>query len=149
MISKDDKKNYLYTVSKHIRCSRKGKKKALDRLSKSIDDFFEQNENASFDDLFETFGKPEEAAKELSDSIDPAEFKKHKKSKIVLIIILCILIVLSFGLLIYDHVVLQKTKSEVYYVVVGPAEDPEETRTTTGVTYDYQEGTAIYVPEYY
>ncbi|MGN0469231.1 MAG: hypothetical protein ACI4GY_10955 [Acutalibacteraceae bacterium] len=149
MISKDNKENYLYTVSKHIRCSRKGKKKALDRLSQSIDDFLQQNEDVSFDELLETFGQPEEAAKELSDSIDPAELKKHKRFKTALVVLLCVLIAFSFVLLIYDNVVTRKIKTEVYYVVEGPVEDPEETRPETGVTYDYKEETAIYVPEYY
>ena len=91
---------------------KKAKEDALKFLTLSVDEFILQNNEATINDMYNTFGMPKEAAKTLRGSIDTKEFKKSRIIKIsvlcFLILIIALLLVLLYIELVYEH-------NKVYY----------------------------------
>lgn len=112
MISEREKHLYIKAVSRNIHCGKKAKEDALKFLTLSVDEFILQNNEATINDMYNTFGMPKEAAKTLRGSIDTKEFKKSRIIKIsvlcFLILIIALLLVLLYIELVYEH-------NKVYY----------------------------------
>ena len=125
---------YLKAVKRELVCPHSLRKRSLDQLKTSLDEFLEDHPAATEADITEQFGSPADFANAFLASLDEEELKKQlKKSKRVWVIVIatCIiallLLVLTFVKMIADN-----KKSHPVYITETIGEDP--------VPIDYGEG---------
>ena len=125
---------YLKAVNRELVCPKSLRKRSLDQLKTSLDEFLEEHPTAAEADIVEQFGSPADFANAFLASLDEGELKKQlKKSKRVWVIVVAtcalalLLLVLTFVKMIADN-----KKSHPVYITETVAEDP--------VPIDYGEG---------
>ena len=93
-------KKYLQEVNKHLKCSKKSKKKSIENLKHAIDDF-SCAEQFTYDDLTERFGTPKMVANEYLSVMSGQELRHFTgKHKIILALSLGMtVIIIVFGII--------------------------------------------------
>lgn len=126
--------NYLKSVKRELVCPKSLRKRSLDQLKTSLDEFLEDHPTATEADIVEQFGSPADFANAFLASLDEGELKKQlKKSKRVWVIVVAtcalalLLLVLTFVKMIEDN-----KKSQTVYITETVVED--------SVPIDYGEG---------
>ena len=69
---------YKSKLKRRLQCNRATKAKLLDEFSHSLDGFLEENPDATFADLSNAFGPPEEMARILMAEISEEETRKYR-----------------------------------------------------------------------
>ena len=99
--------NYLKSVKRELVCPKSLRKRSLDQLKTSLDEFLENHPTATEVDIVEQFGSPADFANAFLASLDEGELKKQlKKSRRVWVIVVTtcalalLLLVLMFGKII-------------------------------------------------
>ena len=102
--------NYLKAVKRELVCPKSLRKRSLDQLKTSLDEFLEDHPTATEADIVEQFGSPADFANAFLASLDEGELKKQlKKSKriwavvITVCVIALLLLVLTFAKMIEDN----------------------------------------------
>ena len=126
--------NYLKSVKRELVCPKSLRKRSLDQLKTSLDEFLEDHPTATEADIVEQFGSPADFANAFLASLDEGELKKQlKKSRRVWVIVVAtcalalLLLVLTFVKMIEDN----KKRHTVYIT---------ETVVEDSVPIDYGEG---------
>ena len=126
--------NYLKSVKRELVCPKSLRKRSLDQLKTSLDEFLEDHPTATEADIVEQFGSPADFANAFLASLDEGELKKQlKKSRRVWVIVVAtcalalLLLVLTFVKMIEDN-----KKSQTVYITETVVED--------SVPIDYGEG---------
>ena len=126
--------NYLKSVKRELVCPKSLRKRSLDQLKTSLDEFLEDHPTATEADIVEQFGSPADFANAFLASLDEGELKKQlKKGKRVwvIVVVTCalalLLLVLTFVKMIEDN-----KKSQPVYITETVVED--------SVPIDYGEG---------
>lgn len=125
---------YLKAVKRELVCPKSLRKRSLDQLETSLDEFLEDHPTATEADIVEQFGSPADFANAFLTSLDEGELKKQlKKGKRVWVIVVAtcalalLLLVLTFVKMIEDN---KKNQPVVLEYTIG--ED--------SVPIDYGEG---------
>lgn len=117
--------NYLKSVKRELVCPKSLRKRSLDQLKTSLDEFLEDHPTATEADIVEQFGSPADFANAFLASLDEEKLKKQlKKSRQIwaVVITVCaialLLLVLTFVKMIEDNknshtVVVVETVNEV------------------------------------
>lgn len=120
---------YVREIGKRINCSRSRKKKLVDEIKESIQDFCSQEEPVDISKIKERFGTPEEIAESVLRHNEADEVNKSLKigKRVIIVVIIAALIVGSIvlGIHLLDY---WKNESyrEGYYVetVTQPGDAP-------------------------
>lgn len=97
-------KRYYRRIKRILLCPGKEKKKFLDDLKNSIEDFKSEYSKASFEDIQKQFGDPKSISETFAAETDIETIRKQKEFKIIRVIILSILIAIAafaIGLSVY------------------------------------------------
>ena len=86
-MNKNDKK-YILSVKRHLFCNRYAKKKYLKTLENSIAEYREIHPDATYITLCSTFGQPHINATEFMSTLDIEQFKKRRRIKQVVSVVL-------------------------------------------------------------
>ena len=70
-------KQYLKSISDLLLCKPKKRKQFMSDFSNSIDDFLQNNPDASINDLEKALGTPQEIAEEFMADVSPKDVKKR------------------------------------------------------------------------
>lgn len=84
---------YKSKLKRKLQCSRGTKAKLLEEFSHSMDGFLDENPDATYTDLSNAFGPPEEMAKILMDKVDEQEKRAYKLRQLLLRIAAAVLAV--------------------------------------------------------
>lgn len=102
--------NYLKSVKRELICPKSLRKRSLDQLKTSLDEFLEDHPTATEADIVEQFGSPADFANAFLASLDEGELKKQlKKSKRVWVTVVAtcalalLLLMLAFAKMIEDN----------------------------------------------
>lgn len=71
-------KRYKSKLKRKLQCSRATKAKLLEEFSHSLDGFLDENPDASFTDLSNAFGPPEEMARILMEKLSAEETRQYR-----------------------------------------------------------------------
>ena len=120
--------NYLKSVKRELVCPKSLRKRSLDQLKTSLDEFLEDHPTATEADIVEQFGSPADFANAFLASLDEGELKKQlKKSKRVWVIVVAtcalalLLLVLTFVKMIEDN---KKNQPVVLEYTIGEESFP-------------------------
>ena len=137
-------KQYLHKVRQHLDVPQADQERFMERLTKAISVYLEENEDAGPDALAAAFGQPEVCASQLLGEIDPAVVtatrQKRKRRQHIILGVLAALVVLLTGFSLY----LYSTGGLVFIIHTHYAspEDmppPPESGTIT-FHYEYEDG---------
>ena len=83
-------KRYYRSIRKDLPCSYKMKKRIMQQIQESVDQFLEQNPDADFDEVQLHFGEPQTIALSyIEDQDAPELLRKMRIKKSVLAIVAC------------------------------------------------------------
>lgn len=85
MVKEREIKKYLKSVEKNIPCSKKVKKDCLQSLKSNIEDIISSDPNVTLSSLTEILGTPKAVADGFASELDPAQIKKYKIIKNIVI----------------------------------------------------------------
>lgn len=119
-------RQYLSEITSSLTCPKTLKQKVLKSVSAEVDEFFIDNPDASYDDLKNSLGNPNEIAISYIESLDPEEIqkelKKVKRNKWI-VIVSCVLalflLVGTFCFIIHDN---KKSQIGIEVVSVSASE---------------------------
>lgn len=75
---------YKSKLKRKLQCNRGTKAKLLEEFSPLMDGFLDENPDATYTDLSNAFGPPEEMAKILMDKVDEQEKRAYKLRQLLL-----------------------------------------------------------------
>lgn len=84
-------RRYKSKLKRKLQCSRATKAKFLNEFSHSLDGFLDENPDASFNDLSDAFGPPEEMANILMDKVDAQEKRTYRLCQLLMYIVIVLL----------------------------------------------------------
>lgn len=97
-------KNYKNEIKDMLPFSNEVTKKLLDDLQNGIDDYIENNDVTSFDEIIEHFGKPDEVAEDLKNITDAQVFKrKIDFKKIIISFAVIVILIIGIGVAKIAH----------------------------------------------
>lgn len=85
-ITDRERKRYLKNINDLLICSSKKRKQFLHDFNSNIDDFLQNNPDASLDDLKNAMGTPQEIADGFMENISSKDIKKRLSIKKLLLI---------------------------------------------------------------
>lgn len=135
--------NYLKSVKRELVCPKSLRKRSLDQLKTSLDEFLEDHPTATEADIVEQFGSPADFANAFLASLDEGELKKQlKKSKRIFLIvaITCVAIVLIWLAAVAIIVAVNSNNEPTYIgeiIVDGPTWYEESAAPTTLPSGEY------------
>lgn len=90
-------RHYMNEIKDRLPFSNGVTKKLLDDLQNGIDDYIENNDVTSFDEILDHFGKPDEVAEDLKNITD-AQVIKRKINLKKIIVAFAVVVVLIIGI---------------------------------------------------
>lgn len=82
---------YKSKLKRKLQCSHGTKARLVEEFSHSLNGFLEENPDASFADLSNAFGPPEEMARMLMEEVDEKELRSYKTKHSLLRIVSIVL----------------------------------------------------------
>ena len=126
MITKGDLNRYYKEIEKHLTCPKKMQGDLLAEAHRLVSDFLENQPDATYSDVVENIGKPDELAeaflKTLPDQAGVQEFrKKRTRHKRLTVALLLVVIAVLCGILIYiGQMRYHTTVTEEITTIIGP-----------------------------
>lgn len=123
-------RQYLKSISDLLLCKPKKRKQFMSDFSNSIDDFLQNNSDASINDLEKALGTPQEIAEEFMADVSPKDIKKRvsiARIAIIPITLGVLIIVTVCVLLIIDAYKNHNSHEEVYIIDKGTIYEDETT----------------------
>ena len=119
-------KRYYRSIRKDLPCSYKMKKRIMQQIQESVDQFLEQNPDADFDAVQLHFGEPQTIALSyIEDQDAPELLRKMRIKRRVLAIVAGVLAaaLLIWGCAVVYAVISEYHDDERYYVIVDITEN--------------------------
>lgn len=126
-------RQYLKSISDLLLCKPKKRKQFMSDFSNSIDDFLQNNPDASINDLEKALGTPQEIAEEFMADVSPKDVKKRvsiARIAIIPITVGALIIVAVCVLLIIDAYKNHNSHGEVYIIDKGTMYEDEISSST-------------------
>lgn len=126
-------RQYLKSISDLLLCKPKKRKQFMSDFSNSIDDFLQNNSDASINDLEKALGTPQEIAEEFMADVSPKDVKKRvsiARIAIIPITLGVLIIVTVCVLLIIDAYKNHNSHGEVYIIDKGTIYEDETTSSS-------------------
>ena len=126
-------RQYLKSISDLLLCKPKKRKQFMSDFSNSIDDFLQNNPDASINDLEKALGTPQEIAEEFMADVSPKDVKKRvsiARIAIIPITLGVLIIVAVCVLLIIDAYKNHNSHGEVYIIDKGTIYEDETTSSS-------------------
>ena len=98
-------KRYESKLKRKLQCNRATKARLLDEFSHSLDGFLDENPDATFADLSNAFGPPEEMAHILMERLSVEEIRQYRRHICVkrVVAAFCAAAVLIFTLYVFFY----------------------------------------------
>ena len=104
-----DRKQYIRDVRRHLKCSRKSRKKSLENLLRAMDEL-PPEANGTYEEYVARLGRPETVAAEYLSVMTPKELRHFGgKSKAILGLSIALALIISLFLLVYSLIVKEPT----------------------------------------
>lgn len=99
-----ESKKYIKSIEKALVGTNQQKQEFLKNISSAVDEYCEENSNASYNDICLRFGEPDVIAKELICDTDINQIKKKVGVKKIIAAGLAIMVVLLVALFVAEYV---------------------------------------------
>jgi len=126
-------RQYLKSISDLLLCKPKKRKQFMSDFSNSIDDFLQNNSDASINDLEKALGTPQEIAEEFMADISPQDIKKRfsiTRIAIIPITLGVLIIVAVCIILIINSYKIHNSHENVYIIDKGTIYEDETTSSS-------------------
>ena len=114
---------FVRKVRINLHCPRKMKKKLIINLKDQIEDYCEEKESLTYNDLLNAFGEPEVVADRYISLLDKDDLKRYNKTKKYIFTSLILLVILIIGFVIW---ILAEQASEAPGIIVETIEEVTE-----------------------
>ena len=116
-IGEKDLLKYYKEIEKTLACDKKQKQSILHNLDCNVQEYREQNPNASLEEIITHFGEPKLFAGEMLASLDEGELNtKMKKAKNTKqIVVICCAVVLLVALFAFGWMIVENRTHQITY----------------------------------